>query len=326
MRRTLLIVFFLFCVVCAAAGAGGYYWFKSQYFAAGPLTEDRIVLIERGTSGATIAAKLAADGYISNPTVFQYGNRIFGSQKPLRAGEFRVPAGSSAAEIAVILQEGEQVVYRITLPEGLTSTEMVDLLSDDPVLTGEIAAIPPEGSLLPETYHYHRGMTRQGILDRAAKAMDDTVDELWAARRQDLPLASKEELVILASIVEKETGVASERPLVASVFVNRLNKKMRLQSDPTVVYGITNGAGPLGRPLSRADLNAKTAYNTYQIDRLPPGPIANPGRASLTAVIDPPETKYLYFVADGSGGHAFAETLNQHNSNVRAWRKFQKAN
>lgn len=326
MRRALLIVFAVFTIACVGLGAGGFYWLKSSYFAAGPLFEKRVVLIERGTSGAAIAARLAADGFIENPTVFQYGNRLFGVPKPLRAGEFEIPAGASAADVARILQEGEQVVHRITIAEGLTSTEIVELVRADPVLTGDIAAVPREGSLLPETYHFHRGMTRAALLQRAQKSMNDALLELWDARRPDLPLASPEEALILASIVEKETGVAAERPLVASVFVNRLNKGMRLQSDPTVVYGITNGAGPLGRALTRADLKASTPYNTYQIDRLPPGPIANPGRKSIAAVLNPAESKYFYFVADGTGGHAFAETLAQHNRNVRAWRKIQKAN
>lgn len=326
MRRTLLVVFIAFCIVCAGIGVGGYFWFKSQYFAAGPLTEPRAVIIERGTSGVGIAQQLTSEGVVSGTVLFQYGTRMFAAKKPLRAGEFMVPAGASAAEVARILQEAEPVVHKITLPEGLTSAEMVALVQADPVLEGDLAGIPDEGSLLPETYHFHRGMSRSELLRHARQGMDTALDSLWAARAPDLPVATPLEALILASIVEKETGVAEERPLVASVFVNRLKRGMRLQSDPTVVYGITDGSGPLGRALTRADLERRTPYNTYQIDRLPPAPICNPGKAAIAAVLNPADTRYLYFVADGSGGHAFSETLGEHNRNVRNWRKLQKAN
>lgn len=326
MRRTLLLVFAVFCIVCAGVGAGGYYWFKSLYYAPGPLTEARAVIVAKGTSGVGIAQLLTTEGVIGNQTVFQYGTRMFAAKKPLRAGEFLVPAGASAAEVARILQDAEPIVHRITLPEGLTSAEIVALVRADPVLEGDIAHVPDEGSLLPETYHFHRGMTRTELLRHAQRAMDAALEELWAGRKEGLPIATRTEALILASIVEKETGVPEERPLVASVFVNRLEKGMRLQSDPTVVYGITNGSGPLGRAITRADLALQTPYNTYQIDRLPPGPICNPGKAAIAAVLNPVETRYLYFVADGTGGHAFAETLGQHNRNVRKWRMLQKAN
>ncbi len=193
-------------------------------------------------------------------------------------------------------------------------------------MTGDIGKTPDEGTLLPETYHFHRGESRQEILRRMKEAMSDEVARLWDERVDALPFKGAVEAVILASIVEKETGVQSERGLVASVFINRLRKGMRLQSDPTVVYGITLGAGPLGRPLSRIDLDANTVYNTYQINGLPPTPIANPGKASIAAVLNPAPTDALYFVADGSGGHAFAKTLDEHNRNVKAWRKLQRQN
>lgn len=326
MRLALFSVFAAFCILCAVVGGGGYYLFKSAYFAEGPLTSDRAVIVPRGASVQAIAARLAEDNVISNPTVFQYGTRLFGSEKPLRAGEFKVPALASAAEVARVLQEAEPVVHKITLPEGLTSAEFVAEVRADQVLEGDITFAPGEGTLMPETYHFHRGMSRTDLLKRAQRDLDKTLDELWATRKADLPIATQTEALILASIVEKETGVADERPLVASVFVNRLKRGMRLQSDPTVVYGITGGAGPLGRSLTRADLDTPTPYNTYEIDRLPPGPICNPGKASIAAVLQPADTKYYYFVADGTGGHAFAETLDQHNKNVRAWRKLQKAN
>jgi len=195
----------------------------------------------------------------------------------------------------------------------------------EPLLVGEIDEVPPEGSLLPETYLFSRDDSRQAVLARMREAMQQTLAELWPKRREGLPLATPEEAVTLASIVEKETGVAAERPLVAGVFINRLKKKIPLQSDPTVIYGITLGKTELDRPLSRKDLKTATPYNTYTIQGLPPGPIANPGRDALQAVMAPTETDYIYFVADGSGGHAFAKTLEEHNRNVAKWRKFQKS-
>ena len=223
-----------------------------------------------------------------------------------------------------ILRSGETVVRRLTIPEGLTSQEIVAVVASAEGLRGDLVATPGEGSLLPETYHYSWNDERGQLIERMAAAQQELLDELWANRDPDLPLASPEEALILASIVEKETAVDGERALVASVFFNRLKRSMRLQSDPTVVYGITQGQGPLGRALTRADLNAPSAYNTYLIDGLPPGPIANAGRAALVAVFHPASTSYLYFVADGSGGHAFAETLEEHNQNVAKWRKLQR--
>jgi UPF0755 protein len=243
----------------------------------------------------------------------------------LRAGEFRFPAGVSMEGAVEVLVKGEVVSYAITLPEGLTSVEIVDLIKADPVLVGEVEAVPPEGTLLPETYHFVRGDSRQDLLDRMAGAMNTLLAELWRDRQDGLPLDSPEEAVILASVVQKETGLADELPLVASVFVNRLERPMRLQSDPTVIYAITRGETPLGRPLTRADLEIEDPFNTYVSDGLPPGPIANPGRAALAATLDPPETDFYYFVADGSGGHAFARTLAEHNANVAKWRRIQNS-
>ena len=227
-------------------------------------------------------------------------------------------------EVIEILRSGETLVHRLTVPEGLTSREIVALVNGAEKLSGEIAELPAEGSLLPDTYHFARGDDRGELVARMRQAQADLMSSLWKERAENLPLASPEEAIILASIVEKETGLAEERNLVAGVFVNRLNKKMRLQSDPTVVYGVTMGKAPLGRPLSRKDLKTKTPYNTYTNAGLPPGPIANPGRAALEAVLQPTKTDHLYFVADGSGGHAFAKTLAQHNRNVAKWRKLQK--
>lgn len=326
MRRALILSTLFFFVLAGLIGGGGYAWVKHTYFAAGPLEADRIVLVERGTSVMSIATDLANAGVVNDALIFQYGTRFFGSGKPLRAGEFNIPAHASAADVGRILQEGAQVVHKVTLPEGLTSAEIVAVLDQDPILLGQADVIPAEGALLPETYHFHRGTSREEIMVRAERAMDETLRKLWNERVNGLPISTPEEAVILASIVEKETGVADERPLVASVFINRLRRGMRLQSDPTVVYGITEGSGPLGRALTRTDLDQWTPYNTYQIKGLPPGPIANPGRAALAAVLQPAETDYFYFVADGTGGHAFSKTLDEHNANVRAWRKLQRAN
>ncbi|MEL6793054.1 MAG: endolytic transglycosylase MltG, partial [Pseudomonadota bacterium] len=207
----------------------------------------------------------------------------------------------------------------------LTSWEIVEQLRVSDLLTGEIDAVPAEGSLAPDTYFIQKGSTRAALIQRMAEAQTKIVEEAWAARDPETPLRSPEEAVILASIIEKETGVGAERAKVGGVFVNRLNRGMRLQSDPTIIYGITNGEGPLDRPILRSDISRPTKYNTYVIDRLPPGPIANPGRAAIMAAVQPEETEFLYFVADGTGGHAFARTLAEHNRNVAEWRKIERA-
>ncbi len=326
MRRAFLISIAIGMTISLLAIGGGYLWLKNAYHTAAGPGEETIVLIEKGMGVAAIASHLKQQGIVASAHVFRFGDQIFGAKQPLRAGEYRIPANANPAGVADILKTGEQVVYKTTIAEGLTTLEIVDFLRDEPLLRGEIVTMPAEGTLLPETYHFHRGETRLSIIKRMATAMQRTVDELWENRMPELPLATPYEAVILASIVEKETGVADERAKVAGVFINRLNKKMRLQSDPTVVYGITNGAGPLGRPLTRKDLDGVTAYNTYQINRLPPTPIANPGRKAIEAVLNPAQTDALYFVANGTGGHTFAKTLQEHNRNVRAWRRFNKKN
>jgi UPF0755 protein len=325
MMRRLSILFTVLVVLAAMAGGGGVFWLKSAYNAPSQTTNEKIIVIERGSSVSSIARQLQDLGLIRYARVFRFGTRFLDDARPLQAGEYRIPAAASAAGIAEILKSGIQVVHKMTIAEGLTSIEIIDLLRDEPLLSGDINGLPKEGSLLPETYHFHRGETRSVILNRMQKALEDVLDELWDSRADGLPFTTPEQAMIIASIVEKETAVESERRLVAGVFVNRLKKGMRLQSDPTVVYGNTNGAGPLGRPLTRGDLDGRTAYNTYQIDGLPPTPIANPGRASIAAVLNPSDTDALYFVADGSGGHAFAKTLDEHNRNVRAWRKVRRA-
>lgn len=326
MRRAFLISIAIGMAISLLAIGGGYMWLKNAYHSTSGPDEDAIVLIEKGMGVAAIAAHLKQEGIVESANVFRFGDQLFGAKQPLRAGEYRIPANANPASVAEIIKTAEQVVYKTTIAEGLTTLEIIDFLRDEPGLQGNIVTIPAEGTLLPETYHFHRGETRLSIIKRMADAMQRTVDELWESRAPSLPLATPYEAVILASIVEKETGVAAERVKVAGVFINRLNKKMRLQSDPTVVYGITNGAGPLGRALTRKDLDGVTAFNTYEINRLPPTPIANPGRKAIEAVLNPAQTDAIYFVADGTGGHAFAKTLKEHNRNVRAWRKFNKKN
>ena len=263
---------------------------------------------------------------IDDPLLFRLGVRVLGKSRSLQSGEYVLPPGATMRNVVDILTSGKTVARRLTLAEGLTSFEFVQEIEQAEGLDGRIETVPAEGTLLPETYHYSRGDTRTEIVRRMERALDQVLAELWPGRAAELPLKTPEEAVVLASIVEKETGVDGERALVASVFVNRLSKGMRLQSDPTVVYGLTGGKGLLGRALTRQDLQTPHPYNTYLIDGLPPGPIANPGRAALEAVLNPAKTKFLYFVADGSGGHAFAATLDEHNRNVAKWRKFKRQN
>jgi UPF0755 protein len=268
---------------------------------------------------ADIADTLVAARVIASPLVFRAAVRIDGGS-PLQAGEYRFPPHTSMRGALAMLRAGETVTRRLTVPEGMTSRQVVALLQSTESLAGEVVAPPVEGALLPETYNYAWGDSRNELIRRMSAAMTAAVDELWASRDADLPLASAREAVILASIVEKETAVSEERPRIAAVFINRLRLGMRLQADPTVAYAMHGGSG-LGPPLSFTDLQHASPYNTYVVTGLPPGPIANPGRASLAAVMRPMRSEELYFVADGSGGHAFARTLDEHNRNVARWRK-----
>jgi UPF0755 protein len=247
-----------------------------------------------------------------------------GDRSALKRGEYAFKAAVSMNEIENELIAHRVVRYKLTIPEGLTSEQVVDRLREDPVLIGEIREPPREGSLMPDTYYFERGDTRLSILSRMAKVQARTVEDVWKERAPDLPIKSPGEMVTLASIVEKETGKQEERPHVAGVFVNRLEKHMRLESDPTIVYGLAMGRGTLGRSITKADLNQSTPYNTYIIEGLPPGPICNPGKAALEAVANPARSKDLYFVADGTGGHVFSETWDQHQRNVAHWRQIEK--
>jgi UPF0755 protein len=305
-----------------AAGAAGF-WGYHQYTSPGPLQSEVSLVIPPGANSREIAHHLAEAGVISQPSIFQIGVRLEGAGAALRAGEYLFPPSVSPQEAAAILKEGKTVVRRFTVPEGLTSKQIVALLDMAPGLKGEAPAPPPEGTLLPDTYHYSYGHDREELLARMTAAMDRTLDELWATRAADLPFESKQEALVLASIVEKESAAPQERPRVAAVFINRLRKGMPLQADPTVIYAVSEGDGVLARPLTRRDLQSPSPYNTYVSGGLPPGPISNPGRESIEAVLRPADTDELFFVADGSGGHAFARTLEEHNRNVALWRQLQ---
>ena len=310
---------------CVAALAG-YYWAMSAYRSAGPLETAEEFTVRSGSGLNEISRQLERDGIVTDSRLFRYITAArYRDGRTLKAGDYAIEAGASMEEVADLLESGKSILYSVSIPEGLTVEEIFDRLRDDPNLTGDLPEeLPPEGSLMPQTYKFARGTPRSQIVEEMREGQDELVDEIWLRRDKDLPINDKNEFVTLASIVEKETGVPSERPRVAAVFINRLNKGMRLQSDPTVIYGLFGGEGkPSDRPIYRSDLDKETPYNTYKIDGLPPSPIANPGRAALEAVAHPASTDALYFVADGTGGHAFAKTLREHNANVRAWRKLE---
>ncbi|MBX9750001.1 MAG: endolytic transglycosylase MltG [Roseococcus sp.] len=298
--------------------AGGAFWMAMQRIAApGPLAEATNIVIPRGGT-ESIAAVLREAGVITDPRLFAFAAWWSRTEGPLRAAELTFPAQGSIRDVLGVLREGRPVQRRLTIAEGLTARQIMALLERAEGLTGEVPALA-EGAALPETYAFTWGDTRASVARRAVAAMDAALAEAWAARAPNLPLTNPREALILASIIERETGVAAERALVGGVFVNRLRRGMMLQSDPTVAYVPGQGM-PLDRPLTRADLDAPNPFNTYRIRGLPPGPIASPGREALRAATRPAETEFLFFVADGTGGHAFARTLEEHNRNVARWR------
>jgi len=294
----------------------------------GPLEIARTVVVPEGFSSNDISEMLEKDGVISSRWPFMIGflaeSRLGPKKKMLKHGEYMIKPHASIREIVDVLSEGKAVQYKVTIPEGLTSQQIVERLKAEENLAGDIAAVPPEGTLFPETYGIEKGMTRQVLLERMKEKMQQFLATAWEKRKPGLLLKTPQEAVVFASIVEKETGRPDERDRVAAVFMNRLHKGMRLQSDPTVIYGIIGGQGPLGRPLTRADLDQKSAHNTYQIDGLPPTPICNPGRSAIEATLNPATTNDLYFVADGTGGHVFSDTLKEHNAAVTNWRKVER--
>ncbi len=319
--------FFMTIVIIALIGGGAAFFFgKMRFESEGALDQARTVGIERGTDVAGIADMLQRSGAISSKWLFIAGVWFSGEQANLKAGEYLVPARASMREIMDTMVAGRGILYSVSIPEGLTSKQIVDRLNADDILVGNIAEVPPEGALLPETYKFTRGDTRENVLNRMRRDRDRIVTDVWNRRANDLPISTIDELVVMASVVEKETSLADERSRVAAVFINRLRLNMRLQSDPTVIYALFGGAGkPDGFMLSRADLDKQSPFNTYTSDGLPPSPIANPGRASLEAVANPSRTRDLFFVADGSGGHAFAESYEEHLRNVARWREVSRA-
>jgi UPF0755 protein len=290
---------------------------KSRFEAPGPLPEDKIVTIPPRSGIVEIADLLNREGVMdAHRLVFIGGVFALKARSELKAGEYLFPKRASVRDVVETIVEGKVVQHQLTIPEGLTSEQIVARLLENDILSGNIKDVPREGSLLPDSYHFNRGFAREQLIQRMRQAQDRLVREVWERRNPDLPLKTPDQLVILASIIEKETGKPEERTRVAAVFANRLKQKMKLQSDPTIIYGLVFGKGSLGRPLTKSDIAQPTPYNTYVIDGLPPGPIANPGRASIEAAANPARTKELYFAADGAGGHAFAETYDQHLKNV----------
>jgi UPF0755 protein len=318
-------IFTILVVVSVAVGALLFVG-KQRYERPGPLAADKVVNIPRGLGIKDISDLLAREGVIDQPYVFMGSVIVLKARGDLKYGEYQFTKRASVAEVVDTIIEGKVVQHPLTFAEGLTSEQIVQKLLENDVLTGQIKEIPREGTLMPDTYRVTRGMTREQILQRMTQAQKHALAEIWEHRMPDLQLKTPEQLVVLASIVEKETGRADERSRVAAVFYNRLKSKMRLQSDPTIIYGLVGGKGGLGHGITQSEKEQPTPYNTYIIDGLPPGPIANPGRASLEAAANPARTKDLYFVADGTGGHVFSENYNEHQKNVARLRGIERAN
>ncbi|MEP3438070.1 MAG: endolytic transglycosylase MltG [Hoeflea sp.] len=327
--RNQVVVFLNFVlsliIFIAIVGIGIFWYGKTEFEGPGPLDQTTDFMVRDGAALKQIAAGLERQGIVANQRIFSLGAQGILGDDTLKAGEYEIKAHASMRDIVELMQSGKSILHSFTVPEGQTVQQVFDRLRTAEMLVGDLPEeMPAEGALLPETYKFSRGTTRAEIIAQMLNGQTRALEQVWARRAPDLPLASPEELVILASIVEKETARADERPRVAGVFINRLNRGMRLQSDPTIIYGLFGGAGkPSDRPIYKSDVEKPTPYNTYVINGLPPTPIANPGREAMEAVANPSRTKDLYFVADGTGGHAFAETLDEHNSNVARWRRLE---
>jgi UPF0755 protein len=318
MRRFLILLILLGVVGASATELGNEAW-----RGPGPFSQPGVILIAPRTSTHDIAQKLQAEGMVQNALLYEGEIHLRGQAAKVKAGEYAVPARASMADITAILVAGKSIQHKLTIAEGLTSDMAYRLVAANPVLVGDAGPVPVEGALMPETYLFTRGTTRREILARMEKAEQKFLGQQWASRADSLPFTAPSQAKVLASIVEKETALADERPHVAAVFINRLKQGMKLQSDPTIIYGITKGY-PLGRPILESEIAGGTPYNTYVILGLPPTPICNPGKDSLAAVLKPEQSDDLYFVANGKGGHVFAATEAEHQRNVAAWRAIER--
>lgn len=317
-----MLRFFILSLIFLTGGS--VFSFYSLLYEQNDISEPTVILVEKGDNLSVIARRLKQDGLLDSVAVFKAAARFSGKSTSLKAGEYRIPPYASAKEILDILVAGQTTVRRVTIPEGKTSRQIFEILAQTAGLVGDLPEPPPNGTLLPETYTFSYGMPRKIIVERMTSGMRKTIDELWPGRDKDLPYATKEEALVLASIIEKETSVGSERPRIAGVFINRLRKGMRLQTDPTVIYAITGGTMELNRKLTHNDLLTPHPFNTYRNKGLPPAPICNPGRESLQAVLRPQKTNEIYFVADGTGGHAFATSFDEHRKNILNWKKTRR--
>jgi len=317
-------IFTLLILLMIGAGAS-YYYGKQILESAGPLREDKVVNIPARAGKRDISDVLQKEGVIDvNPWIFIGSVYALKASSDLKPGEYLFQKRASLRDVIGTIVEGKVVQHAITIPEGLTSEQIVARLSENDIFAGSVREIPREGTLLPETYKFPRGTTREQVIQRMQQTQKRVLAEIWERRNPDIPIKSPEQLVTLASIVEKETGRADERSRVAAVFTNRLRQKIKLQSDPTIIYGLVGGKGTLGRPIKRSEISQPSPYNTYVIEGLPPGPISNPGRASLEATANPARTRDLFFVADGAGGHTFTETYDAHQKNVAKLRAMEK--
>ena len=323
-RGKTLFLFLLFLILLGVGTAfAGWQFLQNQFVRPGPLNNAKVFSVAPGSGTSMIAEKLENEGLIKNADLFKLLIKLEEAETSLKAGEYEIAAEASLHDIYETLSDGKAILYPFTAPEGLTSAQIMRVMATLETLQDDNPPIPAEGTLLPETYMTPRGMTRSALIEKMKNAQRDVIDTLWETRQADLPISTKREAIILASIVEKETGISGERDKVAGVFINRLRKGMRLESDPTIIYGITGGE-PLGRGIRRSEIDGKTDWNTYQIDGLPITPICNPGKEAIAAVLNPAETDAIFFVADGTGGHVFARTLREHNNNVAKWRKIER--
>ncbi len=326
-KRSKIKIFIVVCLCFLLLGAGllfgAKYYLETQFTAPGPFPDDAVFSVPKGAGVSSIAAKLEREGLIERADMFKLMTRLEGDETGLKAGEFAIPPSASLRDIYKTLKDGKAILYPFTAPEGLTSAQILRAMSTVETLVDDMPEVPAEGTLLPETYLTPRGMTRSALIRNMQTAQTEFLDAAWENRADNLPISTKQEALILASVVEKETGVMGERDLVAGVFTNRLNRGMRLESDPTIIYGINQGE-KLGRGIRRSEINRKTDWNTYQMNGLPKTPICNPGKESILAVLNPGQTDALFFVADGTGGHVFSSTYAQHNAHVKKWRKIER--